>query len=37
MFETQKFLEECRGALKEANAHAAVKEIVTKAVAQLDE
>lgn len=34
MFETQKFLEECRGALKESNAHAAVKEIVAKAVAE---
>ena len=34
MFETQKFTEECRSALKEANAHAAVKEIVAKAVAQ---
>ena len=34
MFETQQFIEDCRSALKEANAHAAVKQIVAKAVAK---
>jgi predicted metal-dependent enzyme (double-stranded beta helix superfamily) len=34
MFETQRFIEDCRGALKDNNAHAAVKEIVARAVAE---
>ena len=34
MFETKQFVEDCCGALKDANAHAAVKELVTKAVAE---
>jgi predicted metal-dependent enzyme (double-stranded beta helix superfamily) len=34
MFETQGFIEECCDTLKEHNAHAAVKEIVARAVAE---
>jgi predicted metal-dependent enzyme (double-stranded beta helix superfamily) len=34
MFETEQFVEDCCSALKDANAHAAVKELVTKAVAE---
>lgn len=34
MFETQKFIDDCREALKETSAHAAVKEIVAKSVAE---
>jgi predicted metal-dependent enzyme (double-stranded beta helix superfamily) len=34
MFETQRFIEECCDALKESNAHAAVKEIVARAIAE---
>ena len=34
MFNTQDFIEDCRAALTEDNAHAAVKEIVARAVAQ---
>ena len=32
MFRTEKFIEECRNALKETNAHAAVREIVERTV-----
>ena len=34
MFETKQFVEDCCGVLKDVNAHAAVKELVTKAVAE---
>ncbi|MFQ5995235.1 MAG: hypothetical protein ACE5K1_09070 [Acidiferrobacterales bacterium] len=34
MFDTEQFIEQCRAALKENNAHAAVHEVVTRAVAQ---
>ena len=34
MFNTERFIEDCRGALTEDNAHAAVKEIVARAVAE---
>jgi len=34
MFNTERFIEDCRSALAEDNAHGAVKEIVTKAVAE---
>jgi predicted metal-dependent enzyme (double-stranded beta helix superfamily) len=34
MFETQRFIQDCCDALKEGNAHAAVKEIVARAVAE---
>jgi predicted metal-dependent enzyme (double-stranded beta helix superfamily) len=34
MFNTERFIEDCRGALTERNAHAAVKEIVARAVAE---
>ena len=32
MFRTDEFIEECRNALKEANAHSAVQEIVERTV-----
>ena len=32
MFETERFIEECRAALKETDAHAAVRELVARAV-----
>lgn len=34
MFNTERFIEDCRNALSEANAHAAVKEIVARAAAE---
>ena len=34
MFNTERFIEDCRSALTEDNAHAAVKEIVARAVAE---
>jgi len=32
MFEKERFIEDCRAALKESNAHAAIRELVAKAV-----
>ena len=37
MFDTQRFIEDCRDALRENNVHAAVKEIVARAVTQPSE
>jgi predicted metal-dependent enzyme (double-stranded beta helix superfamily) len=37
MFDTEGFIEDCSGALRENNVHAAVKEIVARAVAQPSE
>jgi predicted metal-dependent enzyme (double-stranded beta helix superfamily) len=34
MFQTEQLIEDCRRALKENNAHAAIKEIIAKAVAE---
>src|SRR5215510_14253675 len=34
MFNTERFIQDCRNALAEDNAHGAVKEIVTRAVAE---
>ena len=34
MFEKERFVEECRAALKERNAHAAVRELVARAVSE---
>ena len=32
MFDKERFIEDCRAALKEKNAHASIKELVEKAV-----
>ncbi len=32
MFDKERFIEDCRAALKESNAHAAIRELVAKAV-----
>jgi hypothetical protein len=34
MFEKERFIEECRAALKEKNTHAAIRELVARAVSE---